>query len=72
MPLAMRSLLILVLLCGGCADPCDELRAECSECEGRTEALCEASVSSLSLVGGDDACQEALDSGGPRCADVAD
>ncbi len=50
----------------GCSDPCGDLKSECADC-GEAQSLCEASVDLLSEIGGDDACQEALDAGGITC-----
>ncbi len=47
---------------------CASLKSECTEC-GESQALCEASVDLLEEIGGEDACQEALDAGGINCTD---
>ncbi len=50
----------------GCSDPCGELKDKCGECDNA--AACELGADLLDSLGGDDACQEALD-GGNVCGD---
>ena len=53
----------------GCSDPCGDLKSECADCSEGSQEICEVSVDLLSELGGDDACQEALDQGGVACGE---